>query len=120
MSGPVDSGALPGDGGTRPACQIVTPAMLRQWPLPEPGDSKYGRGQVLVVGGARSTPGAVLLAGLAALRVGAGRLSVAVAESVAAAMAVNIPEAGVIGLPENDKGSVLGRIPAPLERAVQR
>src|ERR1700712_4987888 len=108
MSGPVDSGALPGDGGTRPACQIVTPAMLRQWPLPEPGDSKYGRGQVLVVGGARGTPGAVLLAGLAALRVGAGRLSLAVARSVAGMLAVAVPEAGVVGLPENAAGSGLG------------
>lgn len=119
---PVDSetNASPTGSRTRSAPQIVTPALLRKWALPAAGHSKYGRGQVLVVGGARSTPGAVLLAGLAALRVGAGRLSVAVAESVAAAMAVNIPEAGVIGLPETDEGSVLGRIPAPLERAVQR
>jgi hydroxyethylthiazole kinase-like uncharacterized protein yjeF len=99
---------------------LVTPAMLRQWPLPAAGDSKYGRGQVLVVGGARGTPGAVLLAGLAALRVGAGRLSLAVAESVAAAMAIAVPEAGVVGLPENATGSVTGKIPDGLERALTR
>jgi ADP-dependent NAD(P)H-hydrate dehydratase len=120
MSGPVDSGVLPGDGGARPSCQIVTPAMLRDWPLPEAGDSKYGRGQVLVVGGARGTPGAVLLAGLAALRVGAGRLSLAVAESVAAALAVAVPEAGVIALPETAEGSVLGTVPHLLEKAIAR
>jgi hypothetical protein len=40
---------------------------------------------VLVVGGAARTPGSVLLAGEAALRVGGGHLQLAVAESVAAA-----------------------------------
>ena len=50
----------------------VTPALLRDWPLPEAGNSKYDRGRILVVGGAAQTPGAVQLAGLAALRVGAG------------------------------------------------
>jgi ADP-dependent NAD(P)H-hydrate dehydratase len=86
----------------------VTPALLRDWSLPDAGDSKYSRGQVFVVGGAASTPGAVQLTGLAALRVGAGHLTLAVAESVAAALAVATPEAGVYGLPQSSEGSVLG------------
>jgi ADP-dependent NAD(P)H-hydrate dehydratase len=90
------------------APEPVTPALLRAWQLPEPHGSKYGRGQVLVVGGARATPGAAMLAGLAALRVGAGRLSLAVAESVAPAVAVAVPEAGVRGLAEDDDGDVSG------------
>ncbi|WP_229673666.1 NAD(P)H-hydrate dehydratase [Nakamurella endophytica] len=98
---------------------MITPSLLREWALPEPGASKYGRGQVLAVGGARGTPGAVLLAGLAALRVGAGRLTVAVADSVAAASAVAVPEAGVVGLPEDADGSVTGG-GARLSRAVTR
>ncbi|WP_227496945.1 NAD(P)H-hydrate dehydratase [Planctomonas psychrotolerans] len=88
--------------------EIITPASLRQWPLPAPGSSKYDRGDVLVLGGARKTPGAALLAGTAALRVGAGRLTIAVAESVAPALAVAMPEAGVVGLAESSAGSVLG------------
>ena len=105
-----------------PRPTIVTPTLLRDWSLPSPGGSKYGRGQVLVVGGARQTPGAALLAGLAALRVGAGRLTIAVADSVAVALAVAVPEAGVVGLPENAAGSVLGtasgdRLAASVERA---
>ena len=86
----------------------VTPALLRDWPLPEPGNSKYDRGRILVIGGAAQTPGAVQLAGLAALRVGAGHLTMAVAASAAIALTVAVPEAGVVGLPENDRGSVLG------------
>lgn len=86
----------------------VTPGLLRGWPLPEPEEDggKHERGTVLVVGGASSTPGAVLLAGLAALRVGAGRLQVATVESTAVALGVALPEAQVLGLPEGDGGSL--------------
>ena len=87
---------------------IITPHLLREWPLPDPGDSKGSRGRVLVVGGARRTPGAAQLAGRAALRVGAGVLTFAVAASVAVPVAVAIPEAGAVGLPENTAGSVTG------------
>jgi ADP-dependent NAD(P)H-hydrate dehydratase len=93
----------------------LTPIQLRDWPLPSAGDSKYSRGKVLVVGGAARTPGAAQLAGLAALRVGAGHLTLAVAETAAVAMAVATPEAGVIGLPQNEQGAVLGGDLAALE-----
>ena len=86
----------------------VTPTLLREWPLGAAEGSKHDRGRVLIIGGARPTPGAVRLAGEAALRVGAGRLTLAVAESVAPALAVATPEAGVIGLPETAGGAVGG------------
>lgn len=101
--------------------ELVTPSLLRDWPLPEPGSSKHSRGDVLVVGGARSFPGAAMLAGLAALRVGAGVLMLAVAESVAVQVAVAVPESGVTALPESPTGSVLGAaadaLAARLDRA---
>jgi len=78
---------------------VITPGALREWPLPQPGGSKRSRGRIVVVGGSPSTPGAAMLAGLAALRVGAGVLSLAVAEPVAAAVAAAVPEASVHGLP---------------------
>jgi hydroxyethylthiazole kinase-like uncharacterized protein yjeF len=99
---------------------LVTPSLLREWPLPAPGADKYSRGSVLVVGGARATPGAALLAGTAALRAGAGKLSLAVAESVAVQLGVAIPECGAIGLAETEQGSVkaeLERISSYLDRA---
>lgn len=86
----------------------ITPDLLRGWPLPEPGDSKYGRGQLIVVGGATRSPGAAMLAGLAALRVGAGRLTLAVAESVAPHVGVAVPESGVVPLGETPDGHVAG------------
>lgn len=77
----------------------ITPSMLRDWSLPRPEGSKRSRGHVLVVGGSPSTPGAVLLAGLAALRVGAGVLAMAVPEAIALPLAIQVPEAGVTALP---------------------
>ncbi|MET1063926.1 MAG: NAD(P)H-hydrate dehydratase [Arthrobacter sp.] len=88
--------------------EAVTPTLLRNWPLPGGGSGKDDRGSVLVIGGARMTPGAALLAGVAALRSGAGRLTLAVAESVAVQLAVALPEGGVLALPENKSGAVLG------------
>jgi hydroxyethylthiazole kinase-like uncharacterized protein yjeF len=86
----------------------VTPQLLRDWPLPDLDDdgTKHERGTVLVVGGATSTPGAVLLAGLAALRSGAGRLQVATVEPTAVALAVALPEAAVAGLAVGRNGSL--------------
>jgi hydroxyethylthiazole kinase-like uncharacterized protein yjeF len=52
---------------------------------------------VLVIGGAAATPGAAMLAGLAALRVGAGVLAMAVPDEVAVPLAVAVPEASVTG-----------------------
>ena len=95
---------------------IVTPNLLREWPLPESSDSKYGRGQVVVVGGAIRSPGAAMLSGLAALRVGAGRLTLAVASSVSTAVAVAVPECGVVPLDETNDGHVSGSSLAAAER----
>ena len=95
----------------------VSPQSLRDWALPQPQGNKRSRGQVVVAGGARSTPGAAMLAGLAALRVGAGVLTLAVAESVAAAVGAAVPEAGVLWLPEGERQVLeAGAVPALVDR----
>lgn len=114
MSNPSNPGNS-GETDSTSASQTITPLLLRDWPLPDAGEDKYSRGSVLVIGGARSTPGAVLLSGISALRAGAGHLTLAMAESVAPHAAVALPECGVVGLPENAGGSVLGSAEA-LER----
>ena len=88
--------------------QVVTTALLRSWSPAEPDDGgdKHSRGTVAVVGGATSTPGAVLLAGLGALRAGAGRLQVLTVDTTPVALAVALPEAMVLGLPADDRGSL--------------
>src|SRR3954469_15527486 len=86
----------------------LTLALLRKWPLPDPSDSssKEDRGRVLIVGGSRQTPGALRLAGVAALRAGAGKLQIATGSDVAVALAIAMPEAKVVGLPIDKRGRV--------------
>ncbi|WAT15653.1 NAD(P)H-hydrate dehydratase [Xanthomonas fragariae] len=86
--------------------RTLTAAALRTMPLPSPGGDKEQRGRVLIVGGSMRVPGAVLLAGEAALRAGAGKLQIATAASVAAGMALAVPEALVLGLAQNGQGEI--------------
>src|ERR1700712_280674 len=79
----------------------LTPALLRRHQPPSPAGNKGSRGHVVVIGGSRSTPGALLLAGVAALRVGAGVLALAAPESVAVTLAVAVPEASVTGFADD-------------------
>jgi ADP-dependent NAD(P)H-hydrate dehydratase len=100
----------------------LTCETLRDRPLPMPEEgSKEQRGTVLVLGGSAEVPGAVLLAGVAALRAGAGRLRIATVRSVSVAMAVAVPEARIIGLDETQDGEIdpaaaEARLPALAER----
>jgi hydroxyethylthiazole kinase-like uncharacterized protein yjeF len=80
--------------------------LLREWPLPSSDGDKSDRGTVLVVGGARQTPGAVVLAAEAALRVGAGKVQVATAADAAPALSVLVPEAYVEALPVLGSGDL--------------
>ncbi|WP_229519349.1 NAD(P)H-hydrate dehydratase [Massilia rhizosphaerae] len=84
----------------------VDPSLLRSWPLPVPSNDadKEDRGHVLVLGGSREMPGAVILAATAALRAGAGKLTIATGRSVAQLVALALPESRVLGLAENEAG----------------
>ncbi|NIK50893.1 NAD(P)H-hydrate dehydratase [Xanthomonas arboricola] len=90
-----------------PRVRMLTAAALRAMPLPAPGGDKEQRGRVLIVGGSMRVPGAVLLAGEAALRTGAGKLQIATAASVAPGMALAVPEALVLGLAQNGQGEIV-------------
>jgi hydroxyethylthiazole kinase-like uncharacterized protein yjeF len=88
---------------------VLTPAVLHGLPIDAGGDGdggKDGRGTILVIGGTTSTPGAVVLAGVAALRAGAGRLQLAVPAGVATQVAVAVPESACFALPATTAGEV--------------
>jgi ADP-dependent NAD(P)H-hydrate dehydratase len=74
-------------------------------PLPPVIDGdKESKGRILILAGSRDVPGAALLAAAAAMRAGAGKLSIATVESIALHVAVAMPEAMVVGLPEHRDG----------------
>jgi hydroxyethylthiazole kinase-like uncharacterized protein yjeF len=74
--------------------------------MPSADGDKEERGRVLVIAGSREMPGAVILAATAALRAGAGKLTIATGASVAQLVALAIPESRVIELPETPAGAV--------------
>jgi ADP-dependent NAD(P)H-hydrate dehydratase / NAD(P)H-hydrate epimerase len=74
---------------------------------PRPAESNKGNyGHVLVVGGSAGKAGSVAMAGMAALRAGAGLSTVATAKSVLSTVAGFGPELMTEPLPETDAGTI--------------
>jgi ADP-dependent NAD(P)H-hydrate dehydratase len=85
----------------------IDTALLSTMPLPQPAEgSKEERGRICIIGGSREVPGAALLAAIGAMRAGAGKLQIITVESRAGALALAMPEALVIDLPETPNGGL--------------
>ena len=79
---------------------------LNAHPLPPVVDGdKESKGRILVIAGSRQVPGAAVLTATAAMRAGAGKLRIATGDSVAAEIGIAMPEAMVVGLPEDPEGA---------------
>ena len=74
---------------------------------------KYKFGSLLVVAGSQAFGGAATLAGMGALRSGAGLVSLVVPRGLETAMRVSLPEVLTNAVPETDTGTI-----APLDPAV--
>lgn len=76
-----------------PIAEKISPQAYKQFLAPRPRDWHKGKsGFVLILGGAPGFSGAPMLAAIAALRVGAGLVSIATDPDHAAFMNVNFPE----------------------------
>ncbi|MBN1420349.1 MAG: NAD(P)H-hydrate dehydratase, partial [Planctomycetes bacterium] len=84
--------------------RLVTPEILSLVPRKRPEDSKYTAGAVLVAGGAPGMTGAACLAASAALRSGAGLVTVAIGERSWPIVATKLTEAMTRPLPEAADG----------------
>lgn len=80
-------------------------AALEAHPLPPVVDGdKETKGRILIIAGSRQVPGAALLTATAAMRAGGGKLRIVTVESAAHPLGIAMPEAMVVGLPEDDDG----------------
>lgn len=75
-------------------------------PAREDESHKGDYGRVLLIGGSQGMAGAIALSGLAALRGGAGLVTIATAESSAPVVATFHPCYMMLGLPEDDAGRI--------------
>ena len=90
---------------------LSEPALFAHLFRPRVSDSNKGMyGHVLVIAGGRGKTGAAAMAGIAALRAGAGLATVASAESAIAQIASHAPEIMTEPLPETGDGSISMRV----------
>jgi NAD(P)H-hydrate epimerase len=82
-----------------------------------PDDHKGAFGHVLIAAGSRGMAGAAILSARAALRSGAGLVTLAVPTSLQVIVAGQVPEAMTVALPENSSGCVRPDAIERLERA---
>ncbi|HEX8839984.1 MAG TPA: NAD(P)H-hydrate dehydratase [Sphingomicrobium sp.] len=101
--------------------QPLDRAALDAHPLPPVIDGdKETKGRILIIAGSRDVPGAALLTALGAMRAGAGKLRIATVESIAIPLGVAMPEAMVVGMPDdNDGGFAPGAIDSLAEQATK-
>jgi ADP-dependent NAD(P)H-hydrate dehydratase len=91
---------------------------LSSHPLPPVVDGdKETKGRILILAGSREVPGAALLAATAAMRAGAGKLTIGSAESIATHLGVAMPEAMVVGLNEDHDGLAASAVSQIAEQA---
>ena len=89
------------------ALALLEPAMFRGLLAPRPpGGHKGTFGHVLVVAGSRGKTGAAAMTGMAALRAGAGLVTVASAKSAIAEIAAHAPELMTEPLAETPHGTI--------------
>ena len=86
---------------------LIHPRDFAAFLAPRPAESNKGNyGHVLVIGGAVGKAGSVAMAGMAALRAGAGLSTVATAKSALSIVAGFYPELMTEPLPETDYGTI--------------
>lgn len=99
-----------------PEVERITPeGAIALLPLPRPADThKYKQGNLLLIAGSRTYPGAAILTALAARASGVGMLTMAVPQSLVPILVAQVPDALVVGLPETETGAI-AHLPEDLE-----
>ena len=101
--------------------EVITPQEIAQLIAPRPRDSNKGMyGHVLVAGGSVGKTGAAAMAGFAALRTGAGLVTVASPRSCLGLVASYHPELMTEPLDETDAGSISKEALDQLNRLAQK
>ncbi|MGI8779534.1 MAG: NAD(P)H-hydrate dehydratase [Solirubrobacteraceae bacterium] len=102
----VDIGIPHGAPG-EPDAGLITPGVLRDMPRRGAASTKFSSGNVVVIGGSRGLTGAPCMSVLAAMRSGAGYVTVAAPASLELPFAARLLEAMFVGLPDED-GAMTG------------
>jgi hydroxyethylthiazole kinase-like uncharacterized protein yjeF len=97
----VDIG-IPRDAPGEARVGLIGARVLREVPHREAASTKFSSGNVFILGGSRGLTGAPSMAALAAMRAGAGYVTVGAATSLELSFTVRLLEAMMVGLPEQE------------------
>ena len=110
---------IPDGGPAEPRIGLITGGALAAMPRRTPESTKFTSGNVFVIGGSSGLTGAPTMAALAAMRAGAGYVTVGAPASLEATFSVRLLEAMMRGLPE-EGASLTAEAVDPALEAVER
>ena len=96
---------------------LIAGGVLRALPRRGVDSTKFSSGNVVIVGGSRGLTGAPSMSALAAMRAGAGYVTVAAPASLEVAFAARLLEVMFVGLPEDDGAVSADAVEATLTAA---
>jgi NAD(P)H-hydrate epimerase len=114
----VDIG-IPRGGPAKPEHGLIGPGVLDGMPRRESASTKFSSGNVFILGGSSGLTGAPSMAALAAMRAGAGYVTVGAPASLELSFTVRLLEAMMVGLPEDD-GSLSAEAASAALKAIGR
>src|SRR4051794_16984205 len=95
---------IPRGGPARPEAGLIGSGVLRDMPRRASASTKFTSGNVFIIGGSRGLTGAPCMSALAAMRAGAGYVTVGAPQSLELSFTVRLLEAMMVGLPEDGDG----------------
>jgi NAD(P)H-hydrate epimerase len=110
---------IPSGAPVEPEIGLIRPGVLEEMPRRTPDSTKFSSGNVFVIGGSTGLTGAPTMAAMAAMRAGAGYVTVGAPASQGITFATRLLEAMQIGLPEED-GSLTAEAVEPAIKAIER
>ena len=110
---------IPKQTPIEPCIGLIRPDVLDEMPHRTPESTKFSSGVVFVIGGSSGLTGAPTMAAMAAMRAGAGYVTVGAPASTQPAFSIRLLEAMTSGLPEAD-GSLTAEAVEPALKAIRR
>jgi hydroxyethylthiazole kinase-like uncharacterized protein yjeF len=114
----IDIGIPPGDPAA-PGIGLIGGSVLDDVPRRAADSTKFSSGTVVVIGGSTGLTGAPTMSALAAMRSGAGYVTVAAPAALEVAFSVRLLEVMTIGLPADD-GALTAEAVEPAVQAIRR
>ncbi len=110
---------IPRGGPAKAEVGVINGGVLREMPRRGSASTKFSSGNVFILGGASGLTGAPSMSALAAMRAGAGYVTVGAPASLELSFTVRLLEAMMVGLPETD-GALSREAVGPALKAIDR